>query len=219
MADGFLARLDDSTRHELRSLSVRHTWSTGATIFHEGDSADRVVIIESGIAKAVSTSLDGTETVLGLRGPGEVLGELAAIDGGVRSASVVAVDPVTALVMDGGAFRDFLSGHAGATLGLLDVVAGKVRDASRRQAEFGSQNTTSRLAGVLVGLARDHGDEVANGVEISLVTQDDLAAMCGASRESIARGLAAMRSDGLVETGRRVITVIDLERLSDLARR
>ncbi len=91
MADPYFQRLDEATQEEFRREGVRRTWPRGAVIFHEGEPAEQVIVVEEGVVKAVTTSLDGVETVLGLRAAGDILGELGAIDGGVRSASVVAI--------------------------------------------------------------------------------------------------------------------------------
>ncbi len=217
MADPYFDRLAESTRDEFRRASVRRSWPRGTAIFHEGEPADQVIVLEEGVVKALTTSLDGVETVLGLRVAGDVLGELAAIDGGSRSASVVAIEPATGFVLGVDDFRGLLAAHADASFHLLDVIAGRLRDASRRQAEFGSLEATARLARVLLDLARDHGRETDQGVEIVVVTQDELAGMCGVSRESVARGLGVLRTEGLLTTGRRVITVIDLPGLTTRA--
>lgn len=219
MGASFLDRLDAEALEELRRVGVKRSWPRGATIFHQGDPADRVVVVEEGVVKVLSTSGDGIETVLGLRSAGDLLGELAAIDGGVRSASVVVVEPVTALVLGVQAFRRFATTRPAHAEVLLELVTARARDASRRQADLGSVGTTTRLARALVELAGDHGRESEDGIEITLVTQDELAAMCGVSRESVARGLAELRAAGLVETGRRTITVNDLGALTTRAER
>lgn len=214
MQGGFLGQLAHATRAQLEAVATRREWSEGTTLFREGDQADRVIIIETGLVKAVSTSPDGVETVLGLRGSGDVLGELAAIDGGTRSASVSVIRPVTGLAVEVTAFRRFLATHADACYELLAIVTRRVRDASRRQSEYGSLDTTSRLATVLVELAVEHGQPTADGIEVSLLTQDELAGLTGASRESTARGLRALREAGLITTQRRRIAVHDLRALA-----
>lgn len=209
----FLDTLDQRARADLHSAAVRRAWPAGATLFHEGDRADRVLILVSGLVKAVAVSEDGSTTALALRGPGEILGELAAVDGGRRSASVVAVEDVEALALGVDAFGDVLRAHPDAALVLLASLADRLRDASRRQAEFGSLDTSVRLARTLVELADAYGEETTDGVRLRLLSQEELASFCGASREAIARGLRTLRDAGLVRTGRRVVTITDTERM------
>jgi CRP-like cAMP-binding protein len=172
-----------------------------------------VVIIESGVAKAVVTTEDGAEVALALRGPGDILGELAAVAGGRRSASVVAVEPIAALVLSTESFRSYLHEHPGAALVLLGALAERNRDATRRHAEFGTYDTRLRLARLIAHLAETYGEPNERGVRVRLLTQDELASFCAASREAVARALRTLRDEGLVETGRRTVTVTDLDRL------
>lgn len=192
---------------------MRRTWTARSTIFHEGDRADRVLILEQGMAKAVVWSEEGTETILALRGPGEILGELAAVDGGTRSASVVAVEAVCALTLSLDQFHDFLESNPKASLVLLSTIAARVRDASRRQAEFGTFDASVRLARLLVELADAYGTDGQDGLRVRLLSQEELASLCGTSRDSVARALRQLRDAGIIETGRRAVTIGDLEAL------
>jgi CRP-like cAMP-binding protein len=213
MGPPFLDVLDEAARAGLRSRAAARSWPVGATLFHQGEEADHVLVLTSGLVKAVATSEDGQTATLGLRGPGEILGELAAVDGGTRSASVVAIDAVEALSIPIDAFREFLRDQPGAALALLSGVADRLRDASRRQAEFGTLDATARVARMLSELGDTYGEPAAGGLRIDLVSQDELASLCGASREAVARALRTLRSDGMVRTGRRTITISDVDRL------
>lgn len=211
--EAFLDDIPADAANALRAVAVRRNWPTGATLFHEGDRADRVLVIQRGRVKAVTVAESGIETTLGLRGPGEIVGELSAVDGRPRSASVVAIEPVEALVLTAEQFRAFLRAHPDAALVLLGRVAGRLRGASARQAEFGSLESSVRVARQLAELAEAHGTSSDAGIRLGLLSQDELASLCGASREAIARALRQFRADGIIETGRRSITVVDLEAL------
>lgn len=209
----FLDALDERSRAGLQERATARSWPAGATLFHEGDEADRVLILTSGLVKAVAVSDDGQTTALALRGPGQILGELAAVDGGTRSASVVAIEAVEALSIPVAAFREFLRDQPGAALALLAGVADRLRNASRRQAEFGTLDATARVARMLAELGDTYGEPVADGLRIELVSQDELASLCGASREAVARALRTLRDDDVVRTGRRTVTISDVGRL------
>ena len=215
MPGPFLSELDAAAVEELRRLAVRRSWLVGAALFHEGDVADSVLIIETGIAKAIVTAEDGAEVALALRGPGDILGELAAVGGGRRSASVYAVEAITALAVEVASFREYLHRHPSATFVLLAALAERSRDATRRHAEFGAFDTTVRLARLIAELADTYGEPTDAGVRVRLLSQDELASFCAASREAVARALRTLREEGLVETGRRTVTVVDLARLRD----
>lgn len=217
VGDAFLAALDDPARAALHERAYPRSWQARSTLFREGDPADRVMIIESGVVKAVAATDNGVDAVLALRGPGDILGELTAVNGGVRTATVVAVEPVRALVVPVDSFRQYLLDHPTAALALLGVVGDRLADSSRRQAEFGSLDATARLARLLLELAEVYGSATDGVTTLRLLSQDELASFCGASREAIARGLRTLRDEGLVETGRRSVTIVDIERLAAFA--
>ena len=115
------------------------------------------MLLTEGRVKIASISEDGRESVLAFRGPGEVLGELSAIDGRPRSAGVTAVDPVEALVIPAADFRAFLERSPKASLWILTRLIARLREADRKRAEFGASDTIGRVAARLVELAAEYG--------------------------------------------------------------
>lgn len=216
-ASGALA---SATLAALRAVGTARRFRPGQVLFHEGDPSDHVALIAAGQVKISATHDTGGETVLAVRGPDDLVGELSAIDHLPRSATATAVTPVEAVVVTADAFRAVLTEHPGAALGLLGTVVARLRDADRQRVEFGSQATLPRLARRLVELAELHGRRQPDGaVLIDLpVTQEELAGWVGASRESVARALRALRAARVVATARRAITVLDEDRLRHLAR-
>jgi CRP/FNR family transcriptional regulator, cyclic AMP receptor protein len=214
MDDGFLSELDSAARDALASLGRRRRFDPGATLFVEGDLGGTVMILYGGHVKVFASNRDGPGVVLAVRGPGDVLGDLSAIDGEARSASASALEPVDVQVISAGDFRDFLAETPGAGLALLRVVIGRMRDSDRLRVEFGERDTLGRVALRILELVESSGDERDGAIRITLpLTQDDLAAWVASSRESVGRALASLRRRGIIATARREITVLDLEGL------
>ena len=214
-SDGFTARLAPSDRAALFELGSERTYPRNSRVFHEGDRSNFVVVIINGRIKIVSTSAQGAESLLSVRGPGSLVGELAALDDAPRLASAVVLEPASTLVVTADQFRDFLAQRPGAALELAKTLIERLRESDRRRAEFGSYDVTRRLAALLLELSSGEPRRRGRvGIELS---QHELAGMIGASRESVARALTTLRGRGLVETGRRVITVVDPEGLGTLA--
>jgi CRP/FNR family transcriptional regulator, cyclic AMP receptor protein len=210
----FLDALDDDQRTWLHERGVVRSFSQGTALFHEHEESDRVMFVLSGRVKIASASDDGRERVLAFRGPGEVLGELSAIDGRPRSASVIAVDPVQALVLPAGDFRLFLERSPKVTLYLLTKLVARLREADRKRVEFGAQDTIGRVAARLVELSERYGKRTPEGVRIDLpITQEELASWVGSSREGVNKALHTLRSLGWVDVERRSFTVLDMEAL------
>jgi CRP-like cAMP-binding protein len=146
-----------------------------------------------------------------VRSPGDLLGEFAAIDRDqARSASAFAVEPLLVQVVSADEFEAFLEQSPRAAVVLLRTLTRRLRDASRTQMEFGSYDTVARVARRLDELATEHGEPTADGVRIALpLTQEELAGWVGASRESVARALRALRDRGVISTSRRMVVVHD----------
>jgi CRP-like cAMP-binding protein len=213
----FLDRLRDADRHALLAAGQDRRFRGGSRVFQEGDRGDFVLVVLDGRVKIEATSTGGVTSVLSVRGPGELVGELAAIDFGPRLASAVALDPVQARIIHTQAFRQLVSRHPTLALALMELLTSRLREADRRRIEFGSADATARLAQLLVDLARDVYVASPGPVEVRL-SQHELAGMIGASRESVARALVVLRDADLVTTGRRSVTVVDLEGLGALSR-
>ncbi|MHB8573048.1 MAG: Crp/Fnr family transcriptional regulator [Candidatus Dormibacteria bacterium] len=201
-------------RHQMAELGGDATvrrYATGATVFSEGDRADRVLMVASGRVRICHNTDDGREVMLAVAGPGEVIGEMSVIDGEPRSASAVAMEPVQALVIPAARFVSHLEARPQLTLSLLRAMVRRLRATSARQVELVARDTVGRVALRLVEAAQQ-GRPVAGGIGVS-VSHQELADWVGASREGVTKALAALRSAGLVKTGRREVVVTDLEGL------
>jgi CRP-like cAMP-binding protein len=213
-SSGFLGLLDADQRGALERVGIRRRFRRGQALFHQRGSPDRVVVLLSGRVKITRLTDEGKEIVLAFRGSGDLLGELSAIDGEPRSATVEAVEAVEALAIAAGDFRAFLIAHPDVGLLMLRMISHRLRDADRVRVEYGAHDTVGRVSARLVELAEQYGEPDARGIRIGLsLTQEELAGWTGASREAVARALRSLREVGWVVTERRRITVRDLEAL------
>jgi CRP/FNR family cyclic AMP-dependent transcriptional regulator len=220
-ADPFGDALDADGRARFAVLGRQRRYASGTTLFLEGDHGTTVLVIWSGRVKVRKETADGHEMVLALRGPGALVGELAALDDGVarRSATLVALTPVVVQVIPNDDFIAFLEQHPRALLALTRIIIGRLHDADRRRVEFGAYDTLGRVARVLAELLVTSG-RAADGeviLEPSL-SQHELAGLVGASRESVVRALGELRRRGLISTGRRQLVVRDVAGLAQLTR-
>jgi CRP/FNR family cyclic AMP-dependent transcriptional regulator len=150
--------------------------------------------------------------VLGIRGPGALVGELAAFDGGPRTASAIALDTLTVRALTAEEFRDFVTTRPGAALELIRTLMGRLRESDRRRVEFGAYDATARVARLLCDLGAEHALGEEGPTEIRLA-QHEIAGLVGASRESVARALAVLRKRRMVATGRGTVTLLDADAL------
>jgi CRP-like cAMP-binding protein len=201
----------------------------GAIVFSEGDVSNRVVLVIRGRLKVSSFSVDGRETVLGFRTRGDVLGELAAIDGEPHAATVTVTAPSEALVLQADRFLAELRVRPDVMLAMLRSVIVRLRDADRKRAEFASLSADGRIAERLIELAAEAaaasvdaaGDRAGvphAGRPSFPITQAELAGWVGCSREAANKALGRFADQGFVELGRGRVTILDLAGLRDSVR-
>ncbi len=204
--------LEEGERRALTAGGMMRTFPAGTALFHERQVADRVLVVLAGFVKLSCFSEDGHEVVLGIRGPGDLLGELAAIDGNPRSATGVALEPVDALAVSTTFFNQFLDGHPRVFRVLLEMLAHRLRDADRQRLEFAAKESMGRVASRIVQMAERFGVAGEGGIRIDFpITQEELAGWTACSRDSVVKALQSMRDLGWIETGRRRITVLDVD--------
>ncbi|MEU6811304.1 Crp/Fnr family transcriptional regulator [Streptomyces sp. NPDC046831] len=196
----------------LRAAGRVRTWARGESLMREGGPPDSVVLVLSGLAKVTAESGNGYTSVLALRGPGELVGELSCLDGALRSATVTAIEELEGVVVGSEAFLRLLRTHASLTLAVLRSVVTRLRDSDSMRTERGARSSRSMLARVLLDTAVRHGtpvDEPPGALAVRL-NQQELAGAAGISRESVVRSLRAMQEAGLVTTSRGRTCVLDL---------
>jgi CRP-like cAMP-binding protein len=214
----FLDALTAEEVAELRALGRERRYGPGVTVFHQDDEAGPVAVLLKGRTKVLSLTPDGRDVILAVRGPGELIGELAALDDEPRQATVVTLEPVEALVLVRTAFTGLLERRPRVALAVVRTVAERLRYADAQQAAFATQDVPGRVAGRLAELAARFGRADGDRIEIDLpLSQEELASWTGASREAVAKALQQLRGLRIIETGRRRITVLDAQGLRRLA--
>jgi CRP/FNR family cyclic AMP-dependent transcriptional regulator len=212
--ESFVGKLGESEREALFALGVLRSYPRGAVLMFQDERDDRTIFLVAGRAKVARIERDGRELMLDLRDPGDLLGELAFIDGAPRAATVTALEPVQAVVMSAGSLRSHLEITPRLAVVLLEVVAQRFRDSSANRAQFGVADTLGRLAARIVELADRYGQPCVDGIRIaSPLTQEDLAAWTGASRAGVAEALRTLRELGWLATERKSLTVLNLSAL------
>jgi CRP/FNR family transcriptional regulator, cyclic AMP receptor protein len=214
------AELPDEELTRLASMLRRRTFRRGEVIFHRGDPAGALHIVSAGRVKVSRPSEDGNETVLALMGAGACFGELAALDGGLRSATVTAVEQTETRML----LRDDVVNLARSSPDLAMALVRTLADRIRRtddwldDAYFADLDT--RLANRLLELAEAHGQETADGVVVHFpLTQSDLAGMLGATRARVNRMLGIYQDAGLLRLGSGTFTILDVDGVEDRAAR
>ncbi len=200
--------------HLARSVTLRN-YRRGHLIFSQGEPGDSLFVISQGLVKVFVTSEEGEDMVLvTLRTP-ETFGELALIDGGLRSASAEALEPTSALTLSRSTLLELLQSHPALAQALLASLGGLVRRLTEQAADLVFLDLHGRVAKLLLSLAEERGRPAEQEVLLDLqVTQGDLAAMVGGSRQSVNHILHAFQRRGYLEIQGRRIALKDLRALS-----
>ncbi|WP_018351653.1 Crp/Fnr family transcriptional regulator [Longispora albida] len=202
----------------LRAAGSRRVYRQGDTLIWQGEHEDFVLLIEHGHVWVTSTSPGGHTSVLAVRGPGEVVGELAGVDHGPRSATVTAVSPVEALMIPAPRFRRLLGTAPGLSLWLLEVIVQRLREADRQRLEYGAYSAVARAALCVLDLAERTGRPVRGqpGAVLVDILQRELAGLVGVSRTTMDRAIRDLAGRGLLRTRRGGLVVTDPGELARL---
>lgn len=186
----------------------------GSVLMYEHEPGNRVMVVLEGRVKVARAGAGGQEVLMSIRGPGEILGELALIGGQPRLASVIALEPVQVLAVEAGAFRRCLDANPRTARALLRVLSNRFADAMLERTQHYSSDTVARIAARLVELADRYGERTDRGILIALpLSQEELGGWVGASHAGVAKALQVLRELGWITTSRRRITVCDVDAL------
>jgi CRP/FNR family transcriptional regulator, cyclic AMP receptor protein len=216
-AAGFLpARLTDA--EDLIRRGRRRRWRKGGVLCSQEESSQWIAVLLSGVVKASVYTEDGGEVLLSLHGPGALVGELEALDGKPRPATLTALEPVEAAVISHPEFMTFMRDGSQAMWLVVEALCQRLREADTFRIQYAACNTTGRVAKLLVTLAERYGETGEHGILIPVaLTQTELASWVGASREAVSAALRSLRLRGWIRTGRRRLIVCDLVALRSLA--
>ena len=212
---------EDLTEDELEKLSLitpYRRYEAGEIVYHMEDPADALYFVRDGMIKISMYFPNGKEMILGLLGQYDIFGELLLLPSERRPNQAEAVVDTTLIVMPEADFQRLLQQHPRIAMKFIQVMSTRLWQAQQWQAEVGAFDAPGRLANLLVRLARDFGRESERGVEIDLnLTQQDLAKMIGATRETVSHCLARLLEFGAVKRRRApiVVDVAVLERFLD----
>lgn len=216
-ARSLLGMLSPAARQELLGLGTEVRFDAGDVLLREGMDDRHVLLLLSGFVKVTASVENGETSLLAVRAAGDTVGEMAAMNGAPRSATVTACGPVTARILRTGEFRELQLRRPEVSIALTGIVADRLRWANRRRLDFRGYPAKVRLARLLVEFAASYGSAHRGGVVIGCrLTQPELATLVGAAETTIHKVLRELRDEGLLETGYRTTTIRDLPSLRQL---
>jgi CRP-like cAMP-binding protein len=213
------AALDDEAAKALRSSMTDVRVARGDVLFSEGEPGDRLYILTSGKIKLGRVSSDGRENLLAVLGPGEMFGELSLFDPGPRTATATAVTDAALIGLGHADLQPWLTGRPEVASQLLSALAQRLRRTNENLADLVFSDVPGRVAKALLDLAKRFGVAAEDGVHVTHdLTQEELAQLVGASRETVNKALADFQQRGWIRHEARAVVLLDVERLNRRAR-
>jgi CRP/FNR family cyclic AMP-dependent transcriptional regulator len=208
------ADLDADSLRQLASAAHRRAFRVGEIIFNHGDPGQVLYVIRQGKVKIYLTSPDGQELSLAVFGPGECFGELALLDGQPRSAAAEAIEPVETYTLQRNDFISAVMHHPQIAIQVMNVLSCRLRQTDEMIQDLLFLDVQGRVAKKLLELSETHGVRTPEGVRIEMrLTQGELAAMVGASRESVNKVMGYLTERRYITTDKHRTTVTRLAEL------
>jgi CRP/FNR family transcriptional regulator, cyclic AMP receptor protein len=204
--------LSEEELRQMAQVAVPRSFPKGTRVFHEGDRSDACYIVREGSCRVMREHSDGRAITLANLDSGDIFGELAMLDGEVRSASVETLADTELLALPAMDVRRLLAKHPGITVKLVIALTRRLRLTNERVSRQSFQTVPSRVAGVLSQLVAEEAPPGIEGITIRM-NQADLAQLAGTSRESVSRFLAQLERAGVVQIGRGRVTVLEPPKL------
>ena len=214
----FTALADDSAT-ALKARMVEVKVSKGQVLFNEGDSGDRLYIVTDGKIKLGIKSIDGRENLLAVLGPGEMFGELSLFDPSPRTATATALTDAKLLGLGQEDLNLWLAEHPEVAKHLLRALAQRLRRTWEAVGDLVFSDVPGRVAKALSELAQKFGTRNNDGLHVAHdLTQEELAQLVGASRETVNKALADFATRGWVRLEARAVVILDEDRLNKRSR-
>ena len=213
------AGLDEQAAAALMSRTERVELKRGEEIFAEGDQGDKLYVIASGKIKLSRTSHDGRENLLAVLGPGEIIGEISFFDPGPRTASAITVSDSELMSLGHEHLKGFLEANPTASVALLGALAHRLRRTNDNVADLVFTDVPGRVAKALLDLAERFGTDDGTGLLVRHeLTQEELAQLVGASRETVNKALADFVARGWIRLEARAVRLLEVDRLRKRSR-
>ena len=211
--------LDDDGARGLRRQMAEVKLSRGEHLFMEGDDGDALYVVIDGKMKLTRAAADGRENLLSVIGPGEMFGELSLFDPRPRTSSASAVTDATLAALPHDALRGWLLERPDVSMHMLQALARRLRRANDVVADLVFTDVPGRVAKNLLDLAARFGEQERDGLHVHHdLTQEELAQLVGASRETVNKALADFAARGWLQISARSVLILDTERLRKRAR-
>lgn len=213
----FFSELDGPSLQQISQAMRKRTFRAGEAIFHRDDPGQVLYVIKEGRVRIRLTSAEGQEVALAVFGPGDSFGEMSILDSQPRSADAIAIDKVEVFTLQRNDFVSVVRAHPEIAVSVMKTLSERIRQANQMVEDLIFLDVYGRVAKKLLDLSKEYGVETDEGVKIDLrITQQELASMVGASRESVNKVMGYFTDKSYISTDKHKITIL---RIAELQKR
>lgn len=212
-----LVGLEPGALEEIASLLQYRAFGSGLTLFHQDMPGTTLYVMTEGYVRMYSIGQTGQEFTYHIHGPAEVFGELSLLDDGIHPATCITITPIKTWLLSKDNLFMVLRKYPELMLRMLAMIAHRARTASQKSEAMAFQDVQGRLAYEMLNLGAKCARRTDEGILIEVpLTQQDLASMVGATRESVNKALAMFKAQDLIRISGTSITVVDPRQLENL---
>ena len=216
----FFKHLPADAISRINSLFHDGDVSANERIYFEGDEADHLYLVAMGKVKLVRNTASGREVLLDILHGGEYFGSLSTFGGCAHTETAIAQTDCCILKISAEDFEHILEDHPDVTRKVLDVVSQRLTESQETVKQLSTYTAEQRIASALLRLAGKLGEARGQGVLIQLpLSRQDLAAMTGSTIETVSRIMSRFVEQGWLKSGRKWVTIMDVNRLKELVKR
>ncbi len=214
----FFRSLSEDQLAELSGLTHERDFSRGQMIFQKGDTGDSLIAVLSRRVKIGTVSSDGKEVVFNIINAGEIFGEIALLDGGVRTADATPLEKSHLLILHRSDFIRFFERHSSFAVSLMEVLCERIRRTTELVEDSIFLDVAARIARRLMYLSREQHHAGGDQPIQLKISQQELGDFAGISRETTNRVLNQWRESGVIDLGYGALTINDRDAIEQLAR-
>ena len=213
----FFSSLTDKEIELIDQIVIKRSFEKGEYIFFEGEEGNKFYIIEEGQVKLLKMIANGDEQILNIFSKHDIIAEIVAFDKGNYPASSVSMTKTRVLVFEQQKLEELILNYPPIAVKLLREMSHRLRRAQENVRDLALKDSSARVAGLLVFLAKKYGEEKKDKIVLDLsLTQKELANMIGSSRETVSRVLGQFEAQNIIKTSRKKIYVYELDKLKEV---
>ena len=213
----FFSSLTDKEIELIDQIVIKRSFEKGEYIFFEGEEGNKFYIIEEGQVKLLKMIANGDEQILNIFSKHDIIAEIVAFDKGNYPASAVSMTKTRVLVFEQQKLEELILNYPPIAVKLLREMSHRLRRAQENVRDLALKDSSARVAGLLVFLAKKYGEEKKDKIVLDLsLTQKELANMIGSSRETVSRVLGQFEAQNIIKTSRKKIYVYELDKLKEV---